>query len=430
MKKRIFVFLSVLLLAACDPATVVITFDSNGGSGEMPPQTVEVGVETKLADVKFVREGFVFTGWNDKADGTGKFYKNGAAVTPMADLTLYARWQEIPNEDDPAVENDPPAWSDAMVLSVDNSSLIAGETASVSVTGVSDVTMTGAVYRVQGSEAKPLTLGDDGLSFTAPDVVEVTTASVTATFSKAGEEETASRTLEGEFVFYPDTYVRFNDQIFAPVKAFDFTDAATLKGVEYLSHNSTEGESISLTTSDGFAITVSEDEKHKLEFPSDTFQTEAELILVNLKFDNPKCANVYIAQGTVDSTVDAVDNSTVDYGYSLYKDIRDYHQCIKYGSFLLGTPGGNAPAWNPAKGSSFEFEATSNVFNTFAMFDNGNDLPVLGFNDRVWTVETDIAGWTSKLTDINPFQITFEENGENATVTYTINAVKFYKPVN
>lgn len=424
MKKRIFVFLSVLLLAACDPATVVITFDSNGGSGEMPPQTVEVGVGTKLADVKFVKEGFVFTGWNDKADGTGKFYENGATVTPMADLTLYARWQEIPNEDDPSVENDPPAWSDAMVLSVDNSSLIAGETASVSVTGVSDVTMTGAVYRVQGSEAKTLTLGADGLSFTAPDVADVTTASVTATFLKAGEEETASRTLEGEFVFYPNTYVRFNDQIFAPVKAFDFKDDTTLTDVKYLKGNEgTDAGEIS-PGGDGFVITVNEGEKYKLEFPRDTFQT-AELILVNLKFDKPQNANVYIAQGTVD----AVD-STVDYGYSLYKDIRDYYQCIKYGSFLLGTPGGNAFAWNPAKGSSFEFEATSNVFNTFAMFDNGDDLPVLGFNDRVWPVETDVAGWTSKLTDINPFQITFEENGEDATVKYTINAVKFYKPVN
>lgn len=416
MKKRIFVFLSVLLLAACDPATVVITFDPNGGSGEMSPQTVEVGVETKLADVKFVKEGFVFTGWNDKADGTGKFYENGAAVTPMADLTLYARWREIPNEDDPSVENDPPAWSDAMVLSVDNFSLIAGETASVSVTGVSDVTMTGAVYRVQGSEAKPLTLGGDGLSFTAPDVADVTTASVTATFSKAGEE-TASLTLEGEFVFYPDTYVRFNNQIFEPVKAFDFKDAETLKGVEYLEGN--EGTDAGEITSgdDGFVITVNEGEKYKLEFPRDTFQT-AELILVNLKFDNPECANVYIVEGDV------------NYGYSLYKDIRDYYQCIKYGSFLLGTPGGDAFAWNPAKGSSFEFEATSKVFNTFAMFDNGVDPPVLGFNDEIYHVEADIEGSTTKLTATDPFQITFEENGENIEVGYTVAAVKFYKPVN
>ena len=418
MKKRIFVFLSVLLLAACDPATVVITFDPNGGSGEMSPQTVEVGVETKLADVKFVKEGFVFTGWNDKADGTGKFYENGATVTPMADLTLYARWKEIPNEDDPAVENDPPAWSDAMVLSVDNSSLIADETASVSVTGVSDVAMTGAVYSVQGSEAKSLTLGDDGLSFTAPDVIDVTTASVTATFSKAGEEETASLTLEGEFVFYPNTYVRFNDQIFAPVEEFDFTDDTTLGGVEYLEGN--EGTDAGEITSgdDGFVITVNEGEKYKLEFPSATFQTEAELILVNLKFNNPDHANVYIVEGDV------------NYGYSLYKDIRDYYQCIKYGSFLLGTPGGDAFAWNPAKGSSFEFEATSNVFNTFAMFDNGVEPPVLGFNDEIYHVEADIEGSTTKLTATDPFQITFEENGENATVKYTINAVKFYKPVN
>ena len=416
MKKRIFVFLSVLLLAACDPATVVITFDSNGGSGEMSPQTVEVGVETKLADVKFVKEGFVFTGWNDKADGTGKFYENGAAVTPMADLTLYARWREIPNEDDPAVENDPPAWSDAMVLSVDNFSLIAGETASVSVTGVSDVTMTEAFYSVQGSEAKPLTLGEDGLSFTAPDVADVTTAAVTATFSKAGEEETASLTLEGEFVFYPNTYVRFDDAIFAPVKAFDFTDVASLDGVKYLSHDSTEGVSISSTASDGFAITVPEGEKYKLEFPRDTF-AEAELILVNLKFDNPQNANVYIAQGDV------------DYGYSLYKDIRNNHQCIKYGSFLLGALGGNAP-WNPVKGSSFQFEAASDVFNTFAILDNGVDPPVLGFNDEIYHVEADIEGSTTKLTATDPFQITFEENGENIEVGYTVAAVKFYKPVN
>lgn len=416
MKKRIFVFLSVLLLAACDPATVVITFDSNGGSGEMSPQTVEVGVETKLADVKFVKEGFVFTGWNDKADGTGKFYENGAAVTPMADLTLYARWQEIPNEDDPSVENDPPAWSDAMVLSVDNSSLIAGETASVSVTGVSDVTMTEAFYSVQDSEAKPLTLGGDGLSFTAPDVADVTTASVTATFSKAGEEETASLTLEGEFVFYPDTYVRFNDQIFASVKAFDFTDDTTLTGVEYLEGNEgTDAGPIS-PGADGFVITVPEGEKYKLEFPRDTF-AEAELILVNLKFDNPQNANVYIAQGDV------------DYGYSLYKDIRNNHQCIKYGSFLLGALGGNAP-WNPVKGSSFQFEAASDVFNTFAILDNGVDPPVLGFNDEIYHVEADIEGSTTKLTATDPFQITFEENGENIEVGYTVAAVKFYKPVN
>lgn len=418
MKKRIFVFLSVLLLAACDPATVVITFDSNGGSGEMPQQTVEVGVKTKLADVKFVKEGFVFTAWNDKADGTGKFYENGAAVTPMADLTLYARWQEIPNEDDPAVENDPPAWSDAMVLSVDNSSLIAGETASVSVTGVSDVTMTGAVYSVQGSEAKPLTPGADGLSFTAPDVADVTTASVTATFSKVEEEETASLTLEGEFVFYPNTYVRFNDQIFAPVKAFDFTDDTTLGDVKYLEGN--EGTDAGKITSgdDGFVITVNEGEKYKLEFPRDTFQAEAELILVNLKFNNPQNANVYIVQGNA------------DYGYSLYKDMRNNSQVISHGSFLLGHRGSAGTNWNPVEGSSFEFEATSNVFNTFAMFDNGVGLPVLGFNDQVWPLTVDVTEWTSKLTDINPFQITFEENGEEATVKYTINAVKFYKPVN
>lgn len=189
-----------------------------------------------------------------------------------------------------------------------------------------------------------------------------------------------------------------------------------MTGVEYLTGNEgTDAGPIS-PGADGFVITVNEGEKHKLEFPRDTF-AEAELILVNLKFDNPQNANVYIAQGDV------------DYGYSLYKDIRNNHQCIKYGSFLLGALGGNAP-WNPVKGSSFQFEAASDVFNTFAILDNGVDPPVLGFNDEIYHVEADIEGSTTKLTATDPFQITFEENGENIEVGYTVAAVKFYKPVN
>ena len=52
------------------------------------------------------------------------------------------------------------------------------------------------------------------------------------------------------------------------------------------------------------------------------------------------------------------------------------------------------------------------------------------FDDEIYHVEADIEGSTTKLTATDPFQITFEENGENIEVGYTVAAVKFYKPVN
>lgn len=38
------------------------------------------------------REGFMLTGWSDVPDGSGTFYAPGAAITPAADMALYAQW--------------------------------------------------------------------------------------------------------------------------------------------------------------------------------------------------------------------------------------------------------------------------------------------------------------------------------------------------
>ena len=57
-----------------------VTYNANGGEGEMKPQAVESGVEVKLIANTFTKDGSNFTGWNEAADGSGKAYKTGDRV--------------------------------------------------------------------------------------------------------------------------------------------------------------------------------------------------------------------------------------------------------------------------------------------------------------------------------------------------------------
>ena len=72
-----------------------INFNSNGGMGFMPAQTVNEFEPITLNENIFVRDGFVFDGWNTEADGTGTYYADGATVKLLADLNLYAQWSRL-----------------------------------------------------------------------------------------------------------------------------------------------------------------------------------------------------------------------------------------------------------------------------------------------------------------------------------------------
>ena len=72
--------------------THTITFEANDGSGRVNRQTAAEGVRTHLAANMFTREHYAFSGWNTAADGSGTAYADRAAVSPAADLLLYAQW--------------------------------------------------------------------------------------------------------------------------------------------------------------------------------------------------------------------------------------------------------------------------------------------------------------------------------------------------
>ena len=81
-----------------------VTYNSNGGTGTMSSSTVTYGDSFKTSENTFIRYGYTFNGWNEKADGTGVawkltdegVYESGLSWTwnYTKDITLYAQWIE------------------------------------------------------------------------------------------------------------------------------------------------------------------------------------------------------------------------------------------------------------------------------------------------------------------------------------------------
>ena len=75
-------------------APAVLSYDANGGTGEIASERKVGGSTFTAAQNSFTRDGYIFEGWNSKADGTGTSYAEGAQFTLTEDLTLYAQWAE------------------------------------------------------------------------------------------------------------------------------------------------------------------------------------------------------------------------------------------------------------------------------------------------------------------------------------------------
>lgn len=71
-----------------------ISFDSNTGTGKVVDNNkYEQGQEFSLVDGSTLKkDGYVFAGWNTKADGTGTTYKANAKFVMYENTTLYAQW--------------------------------------------------------------------------------------------------------------------------------------------------------------------------------------------------------------------------------------------------------------------------------------------------------------------------------------------------
>ncbi len=71
-----------------------LSYDANGGSGRMETNAAALGAGVWVAENEFTRDGYVFTGWNTKADGSGTDYSPNKYFPLNAKTnTLYAQWE-------------------------------------------------------------------------------------------------------------------------------------------------------------------------------------------------------------------------------------------------------------------------------------------------------------------------------------------------
>lgn len=83
---------------------LTVSFDPNGGSGEMAAQDIPFGVKAPInANTFTAPAGKVFDCWNTKADGTDRSVEDGESIELDEDTTLYAQWAVGGYCGDPAV---------------------------------------------------------------------------------------------------------------------------------------------------------------------------------------------------------------------------------------------------------------------------------------------------------------------------------------
>ena len=82
-----------------DLGDLYITYNANGGTGEMEAQLVST-TSAVLNQNSFTNGNKEFIGWNTKADGSGTPYSDKGDITLSGDVTLYAQWAEKHEHDD------------------------------------------------------------------------------------------------------------------------------------------------------------------------------------------------------------------------------------------------------------------------------------------------------------------------------------------
>ena len=395
-------------------AAVLITFDSNAPEGleTLPPQTqiVTFGTPKALNANTFAYAQGTFAGWSrnpeTKPSDESSIIKDQSEFSAAeADIengvTLYAVWKLNPLK----------SVTVSTQASLDK--LIGGKTITFEQTLTPPETEGTAPYI-----ARVEVISDPAASFAFDAATGILTLpsnttdasvqySVTLTYHTVDENgdattiDATSNPASLTLTVYPDTWVVFNNTVYKDVQVFDFTDTASLEGVQYDS----AAISSDAISEEGLTFTVpTNDEKKQITIPSGGLGA-AVLTLIEMKWDKTG-ANVYIVEG------DAL------YGWSPYKGDK---------TFMLGLQSNvNGNKWNAKTGSSREVNPGTGSFNKYFILDDGSNLPTLGFNNDIYVTVQDITNSAGKkITTISPFQITFTVSN-TTDVTYTLKTVAFY----
>ncbi|MCM1101401.1 MAG: InlB B-repeat-containing protein [Clostridium sp.] len=88
-----------VILTAVNPGydLLYVTYGANGGEGKISDATeyMEGDTVSVQSGEALRRDGYRFTGWNTRPDGTGTAYPAGSTFSIMEEVTLYAQWTSL-----------------------------------------------------------------------------------------------------------------------------------------------------------------------------------------------------------------------------------------------------------------------------------------------------------------------------------------------
>ena len=103
---------SLVLQLYYTPKATNLTYYANDGSSSTLADSGKVDQTLTVRGDIFSRSGYVFKGWNTKADGSGTTYVSGAGYVLLADTSagnpnvLYAQWQKQENANSNSASSD------------------------------------------------------------------------------------------------------------------------------------------------------------------------------------------------------------------------------------------------------------------------------------------------------------------------------------
>ncbi len=88
---------NITLFAQWKEGSYTVVFNGNGGTGTMNAQSFKYGIAQNLYKVNFIKEGYLFNGWNTSEGGSGSAFSDEQEVSNLTTedggvVNLYAQW--------------------------------------------------------------------------------------------------------------------------------------------------------------------------------------------------------------------------------------------------------------------------------------------------------------------------------------------------
>jgi len=145
-----------------------VTYNANGANGDAPDaQTVDPGTVIVLpGEGTMTYSGKVFDGWNTLANGEGTSYAEGVSYTVNANITLYAKWINIPIDVPGATLADKLSWINSNAASNKNYIITLDYDEGIGPSTLSYSNRSNITIRIRNTVMRTINLSSNGILFT------------------------------------------------------------------------------------------------------------------------------------------------------------------------------------------------------------------------------------------------------------------------